>query len=63
MTSAWESFAVRQTSPAAAASLRLVREPADVLPDPLSSFVGRETELREIARLLDTTRLLTLTGA
>ena len=58
-----ESFAVRQTSPAAAASLRLVREPADVLPDPLSSFVGRETELREIARLLDTTRLLTLTGA
>jgi predicted ATPase len=33
------------------------------LPAPLTSFVGRERELAEIRRLLDTTRLLTLTGA
>ena len=32
------------------------------LPSRLSSFVGRERELAEIARLLDTTRLLTLIG-
>lgn len=32
------------------------------LPTPLTSFVGRETELVEIERLLDDTRLLTLTG-
>jgi predicted ATPase/DNA-binding CsgD family transcriptional regulator/DNA-binding XRE family transcriptional regulator len=33
------------------------------LATPLSSFVGREQELTEIVRLLETTRLLTLTGA
>ena len=32
------------------------------LPLPLSSFVGREHELTELARLLQVTRLLTLTG-
>ena len=32
------------------------------LPAPLTSFVGRETELAEAARLLATTRLLTITG-
>jgi predicted ATPase/class 3 adenylate cyclase len=32
------------------------------LPTQLTSFVGREHELREAAGLLDTTRLLTLTG-
>lgn len=58
-----ESTAARQSAPTASAQLRLVREPADTLPDPLSSFVGREAELREIARLLDGTRLLSLTGA
>jgi predicted ATPase len=30
---------------------------------PLTSFVGREREMAEVRRLLDTTRLLTLTGA
>ena len=58
-----ESSAARQPAPTAAAQLRLVREPADTLPDPLSSFIGREAELRGIARLLDGTRLLSLTGA
>jgi non-specific serine/threonine protein kinase len=43
--------------------LRLVRDPAETLPDPLSSFIGRDTELAEIARALDSTRLVTLTGA
>jgi predicted ATPase/DNA-binding NarL/FixJ family response regulator len=33
------------------------------LPEPLSSFVGRARELAEVAALLPTTRLLTLTGA
>jgi non-specific serine/threonine protein kinase len=34
-----------------------------VVPVPPTSFVGRETELTEIRRLLGSTRLLTLTGA
>ena len=59
-----ESTAARQpVTSSAPIQLRLVRESADTLPDPLSSFVGREVELREIARLLDGTRLLSLTGA
>jgi non-specific serine/threonine protein kinase len=33
------------------------------LPEQLTTFVGRERELGEVARLLDTKRLLTLTGA
>jgi len=33
------------------------------LPHDLTSFIGRETELAELARLLDRARLLTLTGA
>ena len=33
------------------------------LPAPLTSFIGRERELAELARLLPSTRLLTLTGA
>jgi predicted ATPase len=33
------------------------------LPADIASFIGREKELAEIARLLTTTRLLTLTGA
>ncbi len=32
------------------------------LPMPLTSFIGREREIPELARLLQTTRLLTLTG-
>jgi non-specific serine/threonine protein kinase len=33
------------------------------LPTPLTSFVGREKEMRELAEILGTTRLVTLTGA
>jgi len=33
------------------------------LPDPLSSFIGREIELAEIADRLGLNRLVTLTGA
>jgi predicted ATPase len=33
------------------------------LPAELTSFVGRRPELREVKRLLTTTRLLTLTGS
>jgi predicted ATPase len=32
------------------------------LPSPLTSFVGREREIDEVARLLETARLVTLTG-
>src|SRR5215217_9313665 len=37
--------------------------PPNNLPLELSSFVGREEELAEVKRLLDDTRLLTLTGS
>jgi hypothetical protein len=37
--------------------------PPNNLPVELSSFVGREKELTEVQRLLENTRLLTLTGA
>ena len=33
------------------------------LPAPLTSFIGRQREIAELARLLPSTRLLTLTGA
>jgi transcriptional regulator with XRE-family HTH domain len=45
-----------------AAITRPSGRPVPHLPVPLSSFVGRERQLREVRRLLRTTRLLTLTG-
>lgn len=33
------------------------------VPQPLTSFIGRQREIAEVERLLETTRLLTLTGA
>ena len=39
------------------------KEISSNIPVPLTSFVGREKELKEIARLLSTSRLLTLTGS
>jgi non-specific serine/threonine protein kinase len=36
---------------------------AGALPVPLTSFVGREQQVAELARLLDTTRLVSVTGA
>jgi predicted ATPase/DNA-binding SARP family transcriptional activator len=38
------------------------KETSSNIPVPLTSFIGREKELREIARLLSSSRLLTLTG-
>src|SRR5215213_3057999 len=40
----------------------LVKEISSNIPVPLTSFVGREQELKEIARLLSSSRLVTLTG-
>ena len=40
----------------------VVKEASSNIPVPLTSFIGRERELKEIARLLSTSRLLTLTG-
>src|SRR5258705_5149513 len=37
--------------------------PKDNLPHALTTFIGREKEIAELADLLGTTRLLTLTGA
>ena len=45
------------------ASPRSEAVPRHNLPTQLTSFVGRETEMREIASLLVTKRLVTLTGA
>jgi predicted ATPase/DNA-binding SARP family transcriptional activator len=42
---------------------RLAERARHNLPVALTSFIGRERELREVARLLDRSRLLTLTGA
>jgi predicted ATPase/DNA-binding SARP family transcriptional activator len=39
-----------------------VRDTSSNIPVPLTSFVGREKELKEIASLLSSSRLLTLTG-
>jgi non-specific serine/threonine protein kinase len=49
--------ALRTVPQAAEASRR------DDLPAPLTSFIGRQREIAELARLLPSTRLLTLTGA
>ena len=38
-------------------------KPTHNLPAQLTSFIGREREMAEVRRLLETTRLLTLTGA
>jgi predicted ATPase len=42
---------------------RALQRPPHNLPLELSSFVGREKELAEVKRLLEDTRLLTLTGS
>ena len=49
--------------PASAEPLRSLDAMPNNLPDQLTSFVGRERELGDVAQALDTTRLLTLTGA
>src|SRR5918995_4775667 len=42
---------------------RIPEQPPHNLPLELSSFVGREKELAEVKRLLEDSRLLTLTGS
>ena len=55
---------LRAVEPAEATNaLRAPQRPAHNLPLELSSFVGREKELAEVKRLLEDTRLLTLTGS
>ena len=44
-------------------ALRSLEATPNNLPQPITSFVGRERELAEVKRLLGTTRLLTLLGA
>ena len=44
-------------------TLPVEKEITSNIPVPLTSFVGREKELKEIARLISTSRLLTLTGS
>jgi predicted ATPase/DNA-binding SARP family transcriptional activator len=41
----------------------VVKEVSSNIPVPLTSFIGRENELKEIAKLLSSSRLLTLTGS
>ena len=41
----------------------VVKEVSSNIPVPLTSFIGREKELKEIARLLSSSRLVTLTGS
>ena len=51
------------TPSAGAVSTKSVgRQPSSNIPSPLTSFIGREKELGEIASLLSSSRLLTLTG-
>src|SRR5207302_6143140 len=49
--------------PASVEPLRSLDALPNNLPDQLTSFVGRERELQQVAEALSSTRLLTLTGA
>lgn len=49
-------------SPEEESAARTPERPPHNLPSALSSFVGREKEIVEVRRLLEDTRLLTLTG-
>ena len=48
--------------PASALARSIAKEEYSNIPVPLTSFVGRQKELKEISRLLSSSRLLTLTG-
>jgi len=45
-----------------AMTMAVAKEALSNIPVPLTSFIGREKELKEIARLLSSSRLVTLTG-
>jgi predicted ATPase/two-component SAPR family response regulator len=53
---------LRHVGPGAVAASRAAGAPRGGLPLELTSFVGREQELAEVELLLDTTRLLTISG-
>lgn len=54
----------KQSPNTVSVSTKLVsKEASSTIPIPLTSFIGREKELKEIARLLSSSRLLTLTGS
>ncbi|MEO5886244.1 MAG: BTAD domain-containing putative transcriptional regulator, partial [Anaerolineales bacterium] len=54
----------KETPRAESVSIKpVVKEVSSNIPVPLTSFIGREKELKEIARLLSSSRLLTLTGS
>jgi predicted ATPase/DNA-binding winged helix-turn-helix (wHTH) protein len=54
--------ATRQAAPAASTALSSAPRPRHNLPEPRTRFIGREAALADLARLLPSTRLLTLTG-
>ena len=54
--SGYFELAVDRVAPASVA-------PKHNLPQPITAFIGREREMEEVERLLETTRVLTLTGA
>jgi predicted ATPase/DNA-binding winged helix-turn-helix (wHTH) protein len=54
--------AVAQPEPAASPPALPAVRPRHNLPDPRTRFIGREAALAELARLLPSTRMLTLTG-
>jgi predicted ATPase len=58
-----EQVLLRALKPAAAPALPKVSSLLFTLPAPVSSFVGREEDIAGITRLLQTARLVTLTGA
>ena len=63
MRSLEEQILLQQEQRSAEPSLRTPgTKPVGYLPSRITSFVGRETDLDEVARLLEGTRLVTLTG-
>lgn len=58
----YEELKSGKSSSAAAATAAPIGPPTSNIPVPLTSFVGRARELKEIAKALESSRLITLTG-
>lgn len=60
----YESIKSGKESPSAnpVSMMHVVKESSSNIPVPLTSFIGREKELKEIAKQLSSSRLVTLTG-